>query len=123
MRGWYAFIVVDRVPPLRDICDLVGCLGEFYACFHQNMDGSYIIEIASTAKWTDECVAVFIMEFYGEAFLEAGGVHVVDGHRVVRPARRSSVWLTRAARVSLAADPVDVIHPRAVHASDFVVIT
>ena len=119
MRGWYAAIVVDRIPPLRDLCDLVGYTGELYACFHQNIDGSFVIEIASTNYWSDECVQVFILEFYGEAFLEAGGVHVVDGYRVVRPKRRTKAWVRDAARVTLVEDPVDVIHPRAVHASDF----
>ena len=117
MKGYYARFVDSRLPPVVEIVRRVGN-GTFYACYHHTIGDGYMVEIASVAKWSPECVGVHILEFFGEAMLEAGGVLVENGLSVV-PERRNPLWRRFMGSLTFLLDDVDICHPRALHASDF----
>lgn len=90
MKGYYARFDVVRVPRVEDIMKRVGT-GRFYACYHHAIGGGYTLEVASETKWNPSCVLVHILEFFGEAMIEAGGV-CVENNAAIDPERRNDVW-------------------------------
>jgi hypothetical protein len=118
MRGYYVRLVEDSLPKVDQLIRAVG--SQFYACHHQGMDGEIVVEIASARKWSPECVHIHVLEFFGEAMLEAGGIYVNDdGIRIPNPTRRNALWRRTMGKITFVLDDIDVSHPRALHATDY----
>lgn len=127
MKGVYARYRCPRLPPLAEVYEWVG--GEFYACYHDDIRGGVLIEVAApvvlrppTSGSDFEWHEIHVLEFFGDAMLEAGGVYVdTDGVASDRTTAESRhpAWRRTMGFLTSVLDDIDLSHPRAVHASDY----
>lgn len=136
MKGYYVRFQCRELPLLRWVYDEF-VRGSFTAAYHDHFDGGWIVEIVCKAypmgspdtTWIGcEITPVHVLEFYSNSLLEVGGVYV-DHTGVSDNTRRpgdqylnnpSETWKKKMGELAFALDSVDISHPRALHASDYI---
>ena len=132
MKGYYIRCRTDApVPSLQAVSQWLAA-DVVYACVHEDLRGGNLLEIASShfppgrpsfaAVEDYEVHPVHILDFWGEAIAEAGGVCVTrsDGEFAVTEHRAHPLaWRRQMGALTHVLDDVDLSHPLALHAAEY----
>ena len=127
MKGYYIRFQCEDLPSLKWMYHQV-IRGPFTAAYHDHFDGGVLVEVVCAeypvGAWVGcDITPVSVVEFYSNSLLEVGGVYVDETGVSNGPGDSPppASWKKKMGELAFALDSIDIAHPRALHASEYII--